>query len=156
MLWFDDILKSKVTVIFFVVFAVLSPREKLNSNSVVVSVKPRLQGGGSAPAAALHPPRYNSQNLVEEWLQKMPTTLPTAEKLASGSESTTALNLSMPVKPLATASKSSTCSSQYSKLQNSNQNNGAFNLHSTPNMDSNKSRAIRDIQLAHTKDMHGN
>merc|ERR1711860_360365 len=51
---------------------VLSPREKLNSNSVVVSVKPRLQGGGSAPAAALHPPRYNSQNLVEEWLQKMP------------------------------------------------------------------------------------
>merc|ERR1712226_1624846 len=134
---------------------VLSPREKLNSNSVVVSVKPRLQGGGSAPAAALHPPRYNSQNLVEEWLQKMPPTLPTAEKLASGSESTTALNLSMPVKPLATASKSSTCSSQYSKLQNSNQNNGAFNLHSTPNMDSNKSRAIRDIQLAHTKDMHG-
>merc|ERR1712226_1595515 len=135
---------------------VLSPREKLNSNSVVVSVKPRFQGGGSAPAAALLPPRFTSQNLVEEWLQKMPTTLPTAEKLASGSESTTALNLSMPVKPLATASKSSTCSSQYSKLQNSNQNNGAFNLHSTPNMDSNKSRAIRDIQLAHTKDMHGN
>merc|ERR1719282_1437287 len=50
---------------------VLSPREKLNSNSVVVSVKPRLQGLGAAP----HPPRYNSQNLVEEWLQKMPTTL---------------------------------------------------------------------------------
>ena len=146
----------KLILRFVCFLAVLSPREKLNSNSVVVSVKPRLQGLGAAP----HPPRYNSQNLVEEWLQKMPTTLPTiAEKLPvvsrdhSGSEST-ALNLSM---QSASKSKSSTCSSQYSKLPNSsNQNNGAFNLHSTPNMDSNKSRAIRDIQLAHTKDMHGN
>ena len=129
----------------FIYFTVLSPRENLNSNSVVVSVKPRLHHHGGAVAP--HPPRYNSQNLVEEWLQKMPTTLP-AEKLGGGGESTSALNLS--VKP-PTASKSSTCSSQYSKLQNP----GAFNS-TSPNMDSKQSRAIRDIQLAHTKDMHGN
>ena len=118
---------------------------------MVVSVKPRLQGG-VGPHGQVHPPRYNSQNLVEEWLQKMPT-LPTEKLSASDS---TALNLS--VKPIAAGptSKSSTCSSQYSKLPISN--NGAFNLQNSPpnNMDSNKSRAIRDIQLAHTKDMHGN
>ena len=78
----------------FIYFTVLSPRENLNSNSVVVSVKPRLHHHGGAVAP--HPPRYNSQNLVEEWLQKMPTTLP-AEKLGGGGESTSALNLS--VKP---------------------------------------------------------
>ena len=117
---------------------------------MVVSVKPRLQGGVGPHGQASHPPRYNSQNLVEEWLQKMPV-LP-AEKLSVTDSA--ALNLS--VKPQlpqgSNHSKSSTCSSQYSKLPNS----GAFNLQNSPNMDSNKSRAIRDIQLAHTKDMHGN
>lgn len=102
---------------------VLSPRENnLNfpANSVVVSVKPRLQ----------------QHLLVEEWLQKIPP-------VHNNSSSDSALNLS--VKSPVPSAPSCSPINQYSTA-------------ATPSYfaDSCKSRAIRDIQLAHTKDVHGN
>lgn len=112
---------------------VLSPRENctnFNSNhsTVVVSVKPRVNNSTY----------YKSNNLVEEWLQKMPvTTIYEQESTPS-----TALNLSVK-RPL-----------QYSSSNNSP---GQPKSSTKPCiMELSKSRAIRDIQLAHTKDVHGN
>lgn len=107
---------------------VLSPRENHsnfggNHSTVVVSVKPRVNAT-----------RCNSTNLVEEWLQKMPTTTTTLYE----PETPTALNLSVK-------------NPQYSNSP------GAFKSTTKPCiMELSKSRAIRDIQLAHTKDVHGN
>ena len=100
---------------------------------------------------------FRSQNLVEEWLQKMPA-LPTPSSTTETTSS--ALNLSLNQR-------------QIQPVQYSRSSPGAFNSNnsithintpksasvsggSTSQMDSVKSRAIRDIQLAHTKDMHGN
>ena len=144
---------------------VLSPRENnaFNSrNSLIVSVKPRPQVNPS-------PTRYSSQNLVEEWLKKMPN-LPPASSSETTTTSSTALNLSVKK-----ASSTAQPQQQYSR------NPGAFNqaiptiLQSSsssspttsattikpvstalPKNDEFKSRALRDIQLAHTKDVHGN
>lgn len=133
---------------------VLSPRENNHvtnfnhHNSVVVSVKPRQHS---------QPQHTRSQNLVEEWLQKMPA-LPTPSSTTETTSS--ALNLSLNQR-------------QIQPVQYSRSSPGAFNSNnsithintpksasvsggSTSQMDSVKSRAIRDIQLAHTKDMHGN
>lgn len=134
---------------------VLSPRENNHNfnhhNSVVVSVKPRQHS---------QPQHTRSQNLVEEWLQKIPA-LPTPSSTTPETvSSSSALNLSLNQR-------------QMQPVQYSRSSPGAFNSNnsithintpksasvsggSTSQMDSVKSRAIRDIQLAHTKDMHGN
>ena len=103
---------------------------------------------------------FRSQNLVEEWLQKIPA-LPTPSSTTPETiSSSSALNLSLNQR-------------QMQPVQYSRSSPGAFNSNnsithintpksasvsggSTSQMDSVKSRAIRDIQLAHTKDMHGN
>lgn len=112
---------------------VLSPRENVKNvnNSVVVSVKPRQN-------------RYDSQNLVEEWLKKIPPN--NSETPASSS----ALNLS--VRPSGVAITTAAIPPIVSG-QTQYSNKSAFN---NTKMDGSKARAIRDIQLAHTKDMHGN
>jgi len=147
---------------------VLSPRENNHGthfnhhNSVVVSVKPRLHS---------QPQHTRSQNLVEEWLQKMPS-LPTPVSSSSegggATSAPSALNLSLnhsgrPIIQPAQYSRSSP-----GAFNNSNSNSMTHITTpksasisggggSTPSqMDSLKSRAIRDIQLSHTKDMHGN
>ena len=112
---------------------------------------------------------FRSQNLVEEWLQKMPSLPTPASSSSEGGGATSApsaLNLSLnhsgrPIIQPAQYSRSSP-----GAFNNSNSNSmthittpksASISGGSTPSqMDSLKSRAIRDIQLSHTKDMHGN
>ena len=112
---------------------------------------------------------FRSQNLVEEWLQKMPSLPTPASSSSEGGGATSApsaLNLS-----LNHSSRPIIQPAQYSRsspgaFNNSNSNSmthittpksASISGGSTPSqMDSLKSRAIRDIQLSHTKDMHGN
>ena len=108
---------------------------------------------------------------MEEWLQKMPSLPTPASSSSEGGGATSApsaLNLSLnhsgrPIIQPAQYSRSSP-----GAFNNSNSNSMTHITTpksasisggggSTPSqMDSLKSRAIRDIQLSHTKDMHGN
>jgi len=118
-----------------------------HNSTVVVSVKPRV-----------NTTRCNSTNLVEEWLQKMPTSTPTPPT-GSGPSTTGGTTLYEPeITTTPTAALNlSVKSAQYST-------SGSFKPASGPAtatikpciMELSKSRAIRDIQLAHTKDVHGN
>ena len=118
-----------------------------HNSTVVVSVKPRV-----------NTTRCNSTNLVEEWLQKMPTSTPTPPT-GSGPSTTGGTTLYEPeITTTPTAALNlSVKSTQYSS-------SGSFKPASGPAtatikpciMELSKSRAIRDIQLAHTKDVHGN
>ena len=117
---------------------VLSPRENSstfssNHSTVVVSVKPRVNNS---------PTYCKSNNLVEEWLQKMPPTTVYEPETTP----TAALNLSVK-RPL---------HHQYSSSNNSNPSASSLSKSKPCIMELSKSRAIRDIQLAHTKDVHGN
>jgi len=140
---------------------VLSPRENNHGanfnhhNSVVVSVKPRQH---------IQPQHTRSQNLVEEWLQKMPS-LPTPSGSSEGAPTSSALNLSLnhsskPIQPAQYSRSSPGAFNSNSITQINHQTTpksaSLSGAGSTSHMDSLKSRAIRDIQLAHTKDMHGN
>ncbi len=157
---------------------VLSPRENnaFNSrNSLIVSVKPRPQVNPS-------PTRYSSQNLVEEWLKKMPN-LPPASSSETTTTSSTALNLSVKKasstaqpqqqysrnpgafnQAIPTILQSSSSSSAIPTILQSSSSSSPTTSATTikpistalPKNDEFKSRALRDIQLAHTKDVHGN
>lgn len=135
---------------------VLSPREnasKFNNyhnHSVVVSVKPR-----TIHPQQQQPSRYNSKNLVEEWLKKLPTPdSSSASPISTSSTVSAALNLSL--KTPSCQQYSNNRSHPAAVSSNISSSAGAFNTMPKTSMDGFKSRAVRDIQLAHTKDMHGN
>jgi len=118
--------------------------------------------------------RCNSTNLVEEWLQKMPTSTPTPPA-GSGPLTTGGGSSIHPHKPPSSASGAgggttlyepettpttalnlSVKSSQYSTSGSFKPAAAATATIKPCIMELSKSRAIRDIQLAHTKDVHGN
>lgn len=123
-----------------------------HNSTVVVSVKPRV-----------NTTRCNSTNLVEEWLQKMPTSTPTpptgsgpSTTGGSGAGGGGGTTLYEPEIALPTAALNlSVKSSQYSTSGSFKPVAAAATIKPCI-MEVSKSRAIRDIQLAHTKDVHGN
>lgn len=138
---------------------VLSPREnasKFNNyhnHSVVVSVKPRqIHPQQQQPVTS----RYNSKNLVEEWLKKLPSPESSSPISTSSTVSAAAAALNLSLKTPQAASSTQQYSNRNPATTSNISSAGAFNTMPKTSMDGFKSRAVRDIQLAHTKDMHGN
>ena len=136
---------------------VLSPRDKAgfnnhNNHSVVVSVKPRALNSSNH-----HSTKYSSQNLVEEWLQKIPAiphsnaTPPETDVVRNSSALNLSVNNGSRNSPVLSTTQYSSSRGAFSTTSQNTPKSGAISQ-----LDANKSRAIRDIQLAHTKDMHGN